>query len=80
MECIILAQGSENPSGGGQQKLLCGISNHIRLRLTHLIAHRSPFQQQAEAVDCLLVVLQALTQPAIVILHQPPVQDHFQLA
>lgn len=46
----------------------------------HLITHRSFFQQQSEAVDGLLVVLQALTQPTIVILHQPPVHDHFQLA
>lgn len=46
---------------------------------TDLVARRSPLQQQSEAIGCLLVVLQALTEPPIIILHQSPVHNHFQL-
>lgn len=62
------------------QEQLHSFNNHLRCHLTDLVAHGSPLQQQSEAVGCLLVVLQALTQPAIIILHQSPVHNHFQLA
>lgn len=64
-------------AGGGATRNSPAASGTIS---AHLVTHRSPFQQQSEAVDGLLVVLQALAQPAVVVLHQPPVHDHFQLA
>lgn len=45
-------------------------NNHLHNPPTDLVAHGSPLQQQSEAVDCLFVVLQALAQPAVIILHQ----------
>lgn len=54
-------------------------NNRLRGHLTDLISHGSPFQQQSEAVGCLLVVFKALTQPTIIILHQPPVHYRFKL-
>lgn len=56
------------------------VRNRLCRHLTDLVARRSPLQQQAEAIGGLLVVLQALTEPTIVILHQPPVHNHFKLA
>lgn len=56
------------------------VKNRRCRHLTDLVARRSPLQQQTEAVAGLLVVLQALTQPTIVILHQSPVHNHFKLA
>ena len=47
---------------------------------SHSVAAVSALQQQAEAVDGLLVVLQALAQTTVIVLHQPAVQDHLQLA
>lgn len=47
---------------------------------SHLVAGQPALQQQAEAVACLLVVLQALTQATVVVLHEPAVHDHLQLA
>ena len=47
---------------------------------TDLVACGSPLKQQSKAVARLLIVLQALTQPTIIILHQPPVHNHFELA
>lgn len=46
----------------------------------HLVARQPALQQQAEAVAGLLVVLQALTEATVVVLHQPTVHDHLQLA
>lgn len=46
----------------------------------HLVAHGSPLQQQSEAVDCLFVVLQALAQPAVIILHQSSIHNNFEVA
>lgn len=46
----------------------------------YLPAGRPPFQQEAETVAGSLVVLEPLAQAPVVILHQPPVQDHLQLA
>lgn len=62
--------------------VLCShpVKNRLCHHLTDLVARRSPLQQQTEAIGGLLVVLQALTEPTIVILHQPPVHNHFKLA
>lgn len=52
----------------------------LRCHLTDLVACGSPLQQQSEAVGRLLVVLQTLTQPTVIILHESPVHNHFKLA
>lgn len=45
------------------------------------MAHRgSAFQQEAESVAGDLVVFEPLAESPVVILHQPSVQDHLQLA
>jgi len=48
--------------------------------VSHSVARVPALQQQAESVGSPLVVLQALTQTSIIILHQTPVQNHLQLA
>ena len=55
-------------------------TEHLSRHLTDLVTHRSSLQKQPEAVARLLVVFEALTQPTIVILHQPAVHDHLELA
>lgn len=70
VRCGVLGSEEHSPS----------FNNRLCCHLTDLVAHGSPLQQQSEAVGCLLVVLQALTQPTIIILHQPPVHNHFKLA
>lgn len=53
---------------------------HICHHHADLVPGESPLQQEPEMVGCLLVVFQALTQPAVIILHQSPVHNHFELA
>lgn len=80
--CTELIKVTQHQMWGGWnfQSARPSLHNDLRSHLTDLVARGSPLQQQSETVASLLVVLQALTQPTIIILHQPSVHNHFKMS